>query len=121
MKKTVLIVEDEEDILRVYENILKKEDFKVFTATNGIEGVDLASKHNPDVILLDILMPEMDGITALKEMRDKLCTSKVILLTASPTLRLNEGIELGIFAYLNKAISTPKEIVQLIKHAVNLK
>ena len=121
MKKSVLIIEDEEDLLTLYANVLKKEEFKVFTATNGREGVELAEKHKPDVILLDILMPEMDGITALKEMRSKNCTSKVILLTASPILRLSEGIELGIFAYLNKAISTPKELVQLIKHAVNLK
>jgi CheY-like chemotaxis protein len=117
MKKSVLIVEDEEDILLLYANILKKEGFTVFTATNGREGLDMVKKKSPDIILLDILMPEMDGITTLRELRSAGSEAKVIILTASPILRLNEGVELGIHAYLNKAASTPKEIVHVVHQA----
>lgn len=117
MKKNILIVEDEVDLLNLYRNILMKEGFEVRTAETGREGVKSALEKRPDVILLDILLPEMDGITVLRELRAKGCTAKVIILTASPTLRVHEGVELGIHAYLNKAISTPKEIIELIKNA----
>lgn len=117
MKKTVLIVEDEEDLLQLYKNILHKEGFEVLAAIDGKTGMRLALERQPDVILLDILLPEMDGIKVLRELRSKGCSSNVIILTASPTLRVQEGVELGIHAYLNKAISTPKEILELIKGA----
>jgi CheY-like chemotaxis protein len=117
MKKSVLIVEDEEDILLLYANILKKEGFTVFTATNGRKGLELVKSKKPAIILLDILMPEMDGITALRELRAAGSEAKVIILTASPILHLSEGVELGIHAYLNKAVSTPKEIVHVVHQA----
>lgn len=117
MKKSVLIIEDEYDILHLYANILKKEGFTVLTAANGKEGLAMARQKNPDILLLDILMPEMDGITVLRELRAAGSQAKVIILTASPILRLNEGVELGIHAYLNKAVSTPREIVHVVQQA----
>jgi DNA-binding response OmpR family regulator len=117
-KISVLIVEDEHDILTLYGDVLRKEGFDVLTATDGGQGMKQALERNPDVILLDILMPGVDGITMLREIRAKGCESKVVILTASPTLRLNEGVELGIHAYLNKAVSTPRDIAQLIRQTV---
>jgi two-component system, OmpR family, alkaline phosphatase synthesis response regulator PhoP len=117
MKTRILIVEDELDLLNLYRNILTKEGFDVVTATDGKEGVAAALEKNPSVILLDILLPEMDGIHVLRELRSKGSAAKVIILTASPTLRVHEGVELGIHAYLNKAVSTPREILELIRTA----
>jgi two-component system, OmpR family, response regulator ArlR len=113
----VLIVEDEQDILHLYANILKKEKFSVTSAADGKSGLDIALRTRPDVILLDILLPEMDGITFLREIRSQGVESKVVILTASPILHVEEGVRLGIHAYLNKAISTPKEVIDLIKAA----
>lgn len=121
MKKTVLIIEDEKDFATVYGNILKKEDFNVLMAADGTTGKELALKEQPDLILLDILLPGVDGITLLRELRARGLKSEVIILTASPILHVQEGVRLGIYAYLNKALSTPKEIVALIREALKRK
>lgn len=60
----ILIVDDEPDILELIEYNLKKEGYQVFTATNGQEGITVAKKVHPDLIILDIMMPKMDGIEA---------------------------------------------------------
>jgi DNA-binding response OmpR family regulator len=121
MKKTVLIIEDEKDFATVYGNILKKEDFNVLMAADGTTGKELALKEQPDLILLDILLPGVDGIALLRELRARGLKSEVIILTASPILHVQEGVRLGIYAYLNKALSTPKEIVALIREALKRK
>lgn len=117
----ILIIEDEVDIANVYRNVLRKEGFDVIMAEDGRTGIALALQHKPALILLDLLLPQVDGITVLRELRAKGSDSKVIILTASPILRLNEGVELGIHAYLNKGISTPREIVEIIKATVGKK
>ncbi len=83
MKKTILFVEDEEIILKVYADELRDEGFLVITAKNGKEGVDMALSSHPDLILLDLLMPVMDGMTALKKIREDAWGQKVpvIILT----------------------------------------
>lgn len=81
--KTILLVEDEEIICKAYADELRDEGFLVFTAKNGREGVEQALSKHPDLILLDLLMPEMDGMTALKKIREDSWGSKVpvIILT----------------------------------------
>src|SRR3989344_2765072 len=82
-KKTILIVEDEEPMQLVLKDILAFEGFDVFEAKNGEEGLEMALRVRPDLILLDILMPQMNGLVMLK----KLCEdewgkkAKVIILT----------------------------------------
>ena len=61
---TVLLVDDENDILDFLSYTLEKEGYKVFTADNGKEGIKLAKNISPDLIILDVMMPEMDGIEA---------------------------------------------------------
>jgi two-component system, OmpR family, alkaline phosphatase synthesis response regulator PhoP len=117
LSKRVLIVEDEVDILDLYSNVLEKEGFEVLTAIDGDAGLQLAIAEKPDIILLDILLPKKDGIAVLRELREKGVQSKVVILTASPILHVQEGVRLGIHAYLNKTISTPKEIATLIREA----
>ena len=65
----ILLVDDEPDILEIVGYNLKNEGYKVFTSTNGIEAVKSAKKIMPDLILLDIMMPEMDGIEACEKIR----------------------------------------------------
>lgn len=71
MMKKVLIVEDEESLLKVLAAGLGGKEIKVFTAMDGEEGLAVALKERPDLILLDLLMPKMDGITMLKRLRDR--------------------------------------------------
>lgn len=66
----VLIVDDEPDILEFLQYNLKKEQFRVYTASNGKDGIDLAVKENPNLIILDIMMPEMDGIEVCRKLRE---------------------------------------------------
>lgn len=70
-KKKILIVEDDEIIRKAYVDELHDEGFLVLTAKNGQEGLDIALEKRPDLILLDILMPVMDGLTMMDELRNK--------------------------------------------------
>ena len=70
MEKTILIVEDEKSLREALMDILKRKNFLGIEAKNGKEGVDLAFAKHPDLILLDLMMPEMDGMTALKKIRE---------------------------------------------------
>jgi two-component system alkaline phosphatase synthesis response regulator PhoP len=69
--KKILIVDDEPDILEFLKYNLKKENYTVFTANNGKEGIEVAIRENPDLIILDIMMPEMDGIEVCRSLREK--------------------------------------------------
>lgn len=69
-KQTILIVEDEQALLKVYAERFSEEGFLVLKAGNGQEGLDIALREKPDIILLDILMPVMDGLTMMKKLRE---------------------------------------------------
>ncbi|MBI3142021.1 MAG: response regulator transcription factor [Bacteroidetes bacterium] len=103
----VLVVDDEEDILELLEYNLQKEGYEVYKAKNGKEALDLALKVIPDIVLLDIMMPLMDGIQACQEMRKEptLDGAYIIFLTA----RIEEYSEIAGFTagaddYLSKPI-----------------
>lgn len=82
-KKTILIVEDEKSLRDAIADILHLKNFNSLSAKNGIEGVKLALSKHPDLILLDLIMPEMDGMTAFKKIRVDAWGAKVpvIILT----------------------------------------
>ena len=67
---TILIVDDEEDILEFLSYSLKKEGYNIITANNGNDGLKFANKYIPDLIILDVMMPGKDGITVCKEIRE---------------------------------------------------
>ena len=113
----ILLVDDEKDILEFLSYNLEKEGFKVYTANNGELAIELAKKTNPDLIILDVMMPEMDGITACSEIRKitELKTVLILFLTA----RSEEYSELAGFAagaddYVTKPIK-PKLLISRIK------
>ena len=83
-KKTILIVEDEPALLKVYADGLTEEGFRIVRARNGQEGMEIALREKPALILLDILMPVMDGLTMMKKLREDHLWGKgvpIILLT----------------------------------------
>jgi DNA-binding response OmpR family regulator len=83
-KQTILIVEDEQALLKVYAERFSEEGFLVLKAGNGQEGLDIALREKPDIILLDVLMPVMDGLTMMQKLRENKSWNKdtpIIFLT----------------------------------------
>lgn len=117
LTKTVLIVDDEENIHEFLSYNLKKSDFIVYSAKNGLEGIRLAKKHIPDVILLDVTMPEMDGIMTCIELRkdEKLDSSLIIFLTArGEDYSQIAAYNVGADDYIKKPIS-PKVLIMKLR------
>ncbi|MEQ9279566.1 MAG: response regulator transcription factor [Balneola sp.] len=115
-KQTILVVDDEKDLLDLIEYNLKKEGFEVLKAENGEEGIAVAKEKNPDLVLLDIMMPKMDGMQAVEEMRrdDQLKKIPVIFLTARSDEKTEvEGLNKGGDDYITKPISTTKLISRI--------
>jgi two-component system alkaline phosphatase synthesis response regulator PhoP len=112
----ILLVDDEEDILEIMQYNLLKEGFEVATANNGIECISIAAKFNPDLILMDIMMPEMDGIVTCEELRkiDSLKNVLVCFLTArSEDYSQIAGYDVGGDDYIIKPIK-PRILVSKI-------
>ncbi|HEY0899523.1 MAG TPA: response regulator transcription factor [Sphingobacteriaceae bacterium] len=115
-KHKILIVDDEPDILELIEYNLKKEGYQVSTARNGQEAVALAKKNIPDLIILDIMMPVMDGIEAcriLRSMPDFKNTFMVFLTARSEEYSEIAGFNVGADDYIAKPIK-PRALVSRI-------
>ncbi|MCH2224212.1 MAG: response regulator transcription factor [Crocinitomicaceae bacterium] len=115
--KTVLIIDDEEDIRNILEYNLKKDGFQVFTASNGEDGIQLAKESSPDIVLLDVMMPGMDGIEVCEILRSTHETSKlrICFLTArNEDYSQIAGLDAGADDYVSKPIK-PKVLISRLK------
>ena len=104
---TILLVDDEPDIIEFLHYNLKKEGYKVFTATNGEEGVKITQQMNPSLILMDIMMPKMDGIEACQVIRKDLnITQPIIAFLTSRSEDYSQiaGFEAGADDYITKPV-----------------
>jgi len=115
--KTILVIDDEKDLINLVDHNLSLEGFLVLGAKNGLEGLDIAKKHKPDLILLDIMLPKMDGWDVCKQLKSSNETSHIpiIMLTA----RAQEtdkvlGLELGADDYITKPFSA-RELIARVK------
>jgi two-component system, OmpR family, alkaline phosphatase synthesis response regulator PhoP len=116
-EKIILLVDDEVDILEFVSYNLEKEGYKVYTAQNGLDALKIADKKNPDLILLDVMMPEMDGIATCEELRKnpKLKNTVIAFLTArGEDYSQIAGFEAGADDYITKPIR-PKVLISRIK------
>lgn len=124
MKKIkILLVDDEPDILEFLSYNLIKEGYEVSTANNGAEGIKKAKVEKPDLILLDIMMPEMDGIEACSEIRkiESLKKTLIVFLTArTEEFSQLAGYEAGADDYITKPVK-PKVLMSKIKALLRLK
>jgi len=110
----VLIVEDEEGLLEGLEHNFKYEGYDVMTATNGQEGLKLALKQKPDVVVLDIMLPEKDGFTVLKELRQRHRDMPVLVITARNfEADVLKGFELGADDYTVNGFLSGKPTVSI--------
>ena len=102
MDRKILIVDDEKNIVDIIAFNLKKEGYTVITAADGEEGVQKAMEENPDLILLDIMMPKMDGYEVCKKIREKKNTPIIMLTARAEELDKVLGLELGADDYVVK-------------------
>jgi DNA-binding response OmpR family regulator len=116
-KGTILAIDDEKDLLELLRYNLEKEGFDIILATDGTSGFEIATKHKPDLIVLDVMMPGMDGLEVCRQLRGDARTAKVplIMLTARTTEADRVvGLELGADDYVTKPFS-PRELVARVK------
>lgn len=113
----ILLVDDEPDILEFLSYNLKKEGYNVYTATNGKEAVTVAKKEDPQLIILDVMMPDMDGIETCREIREipGLKDVMIAFLTArNEDYSQIAGFDVGADDYINKPIK-PRVLISRIK------
>jgi len=120
-KHTILVVDDDVPLLKAVCGKLEREGFQVFEAKNGQEGLDLALSNHPDLILLDIIMPVMDGMSMFEKLRQDAWgkNAKVIVLTnLSDNTKLAEALELKSYGYLVKIDWKIEDVVAKIKETL---
>ena len=111
--KKILIVDDEPNIVMTLEYTFKKSNYEVFIARDGQEALDILKTNFPDVIILDIMMPMVDGFATLEQIRkdDNLQHTKVMFLSAkNKESDIEKGIALGADAYMTKPFSIKKVV-----------
>ena len=109
----ILIVDDNEALRKLFCKML--EEFDVLEACNGKEGVNIYKKHKPDIVIMDILMPEMDGIIATREILKFDPKAKIAALTAYSSYT-NKMLEAGALEVMNKPIAKEKLIQKIEEH-----
>lgn len=121
--KKVLIIEDDPFIADVYVLKLESEGYDVETAEDGIIGLNKLKKKKYDIILLDILMPNLDGFKVLEQIKMNPEVSKipvVILTNLSQKKDIQKGLDLGATDYIIKTKFTPTEVVKTINKVLNI-
>ena len=119
--RKIAIIEDDESVRLLYQMKLEKEGFEVAVARDGVEGIEVVKSFNPDLILLDLMLPQLSGDQALAKIRNEPWgkTVKVVVMTnlteesMPPILR-----ELGVSYFVVKALYTPAQLVQVVKRVL---
>lgn len=123
VNKKILIIEDASSVLQILAGKLNDEGFKVLGAEDGEEGLKLAFKEHPDLILLDIIMPKIDGITVLKKLRadDWGKDVPVIILTdLSDAETVADALENNVYEFLVKADWKLEDVVKKVKEKLRI-
>lgn len=120
LKSRILIVEDEQSINEAYKFILEQSGFDVMAVYNGQEALKIFDDYKPNVVLLDLRMPKLDGIGFLKSLTDnqKNSTEIIILSNYDMQKEVEEAYKLGAKRYILKALASPKELVALVNSSL---
>ncbi len=116
-KNTILLIDDDDNICKVVTLYLQKEDFELKVANDGRTGLNMFAQVNPDLVLLDIMMPGMDGIEVIKELRKESRTPVIMLTAKGDTFDKVLALELGADDYIVKPFE-PKELIARIKAVI---
>ena len=119
----ILIIEDDNFLADIYKTKLELEGFKVLLASDGEKGLKIIQTKNPDLVLLDVLLPKLDGFAILETVKKEDSTVKgvpIILLTnLGQKEEVQKGLRLGAADYLIKAHFKPAEVIEKIKKILN--
>ena len=121
--KKILVIEDEATLQRALSEVLSKEGYEVVFALDGSKGLELAQKENPDLILLDIILPKMDGFEVLKKIKENDEISKIpiiILTNLSDVNDIQKALDLGATTYLVKADFHIEDVLKKIEKVLNI-
>ena len=122
-KKRVLIVEDEKSLLEAMKIEAEMQNLDIITASTGETGVEVARKEKPDLILLDLLLPAMDGFTVLEKLKKDESTKAIpvfILSNLGQKGDKEQGLKMGAEEYIIKATTSIEEIINRAKKHLNL-
>ena len=114
----ILIVDDEDKIREVIKEYLEANNYTCYESSNGMEALELLKRNNYDLLVLDIMMPKMDGFEVLKELPKEYRIPTIILSARGEEIDKLQGFDLGIDDYLTKPFS-PKELVARVKAILN--
>ena len=118
-KKTILVVEDDAALSDAFTIILSKDDFSVLRAYNGKEALDILSREQPDLILLDLLMPIMDGREFLRNSKNIHNIPVIVLSNLDTKSEIQEVMDLGASRYMLKAWASPRELIMLAHETID--
>ncbi len=121
--KKILIVDDEPNIVMSLEYVFKKEEFEVFIARDAAEAIEIVENNGIDIIILDIMMPNIDGFKALKYLKADHGLSKIKIIVLSAKNKVSDielGLQFGVDKYVSKPFST-KKIVNEVKELLTKK
>jgi DNA-binding response OmpR family regulator len=118
----ILVVEDNVDLNRAYQMILEKEGHDVTVAFNGKEGLEKLASKKQEIILLDLLMPKMNGIDFLKNLKGKHKSQKatvIVLSNLKEDGEVEQALKLGAYKYILKANTSPRELATHVNHLIS--
>ena len=121
MPKTILIIEDDKFLRELIARKLIKEGYEVSEAVDGEEGMKKVKEEKPDLVLLDLILPGIDGFEVLSRMREESALASIpviILSNLGQREDVEKGLRMGAVDYLIKAHFTPGEIIEKIKNAL---
>jgi len=119
--KTILLVDDDVTLREMYEERLKVEGFIITQAANGEDAIKLAKENKPQIILLDIMMPKVNGFDVLKDLKADPATKDIPVIVLSALIQdvdRVEGKKLGAVDYIVKSETMPGEVIEKIKKAI---
>jgi DNA-binding response OmpR family regulator len=120
-KKKIIIAEDEPTLMGMYKLYFERADFEVIGVENGSECIDSAKKDVPDLILLDIMMPKVDGWEVLKNLKNDPEAKKIPILVFSnfgQPQEIQKGLDMGADDYVVKSNLTPKEVLDKVNQMI---
>ncbi|MFH1378683.1 MAG: response regulator [bacterium] len=123
MPYKILIADDEENLITLVRDNLEMEDFLVISAQDGIEALEIAATEKPDLILLDVGMPKIDGIEVCRRLKSNAQTSHIPIIFLSALVRgedVRRGLEVGAERYLPKPC-TPRQLIRVVKEELHKK
>lgn len=115
----IAVVEDEKSLAEAYQTILEKHGYEVVVAHDGEEALEVVAKHKPDLVLLDMKMPKMNGLEFLRRMEKTHPPTKVIVFSNQDTQDdIDEAFRLGAKHYLLKSWAAPQDLVKVVREGL---